>query len=333
MTSTTTEVPAKPSSFGNLDLFVEIDSRPDPRWRKIFTSSVFAHLIGFVLFMSSPGFVSEPPRRLAQRHVVPLYLPPQLLTQKARNKQEPSRSIDLAALMSPAPSSPRAPHFEVPSAAPSRPAPSPALQPAPAVGQVSPTAAVPAGVASGMPAPPAPPPPAPSSEPFENLGQDSHPDIPRRKIEVPNSSVDHAIKSLAQGSANGRIRVDDSGAPGSLGHGTAPHAEVELQSDPAGVDFREYLTRILSIVRANWRQVLPESARMGLLRGSTQVEFIIDRDGSIPKLVTAEESGSRALDTAAVAGLSMSNPLPPLPQGFKGQQVRVAFTFSVSGKP
>ncbi len=103
---------------------------------------------------------------------------------------------------------------------------------------------------------------------------------------------------------------------------------MELQSDPEGADFKAYLTRILAIVRSNWRRVIPESARMGTLRGRTVMEFIINRDGSIPKLVTAQSSGSEPLDQAAVAGLSMSNPLPALPADYKGFQVRLAFTFT-----
>ena len=120
------------------------------------------------------------------------------------------------------------------------------------------------------------------------------------------------------------------GSPGSAGMGSTPHTEVELQSDPQGADFKPYLTRILAIVRANWRHVIPESARMGALRGRTTLEFIINRDGSIPKLVMADSSGSEPLDRAAVAGLSMSNPLPPLPSDYKGFQVRLAFSFSYS---
>jgi TonB family protein len=103
---------------------------------------------------------------------------------------------------------------------------------------------------------------------------------------------------------------------------------VELQTDPEGADFKPYLRQILSIVRANWRRVIPESARMGTLRGRTVLEFIISRDGSIPKLVTADPSGSEPLDRAAVAGLSMSNPLPPLPADFKGYQIRLALSFA-----
>jgi TonB family protein len=108
----------------------------------------------------------------------------------------------------------------------------------------------------------------------------------------------------------------------------AQHAAVELESDPQGADFKPYLARILAIVRSNWRTVIPESVRMGTRRGRTVVEFAINRDGSIPKLVIADPSGSEPLDRAAVAGLSMSNPLPPLPSDYKGLQVRLAFSFS-----
>jgi TonB family protein len=74
--------------------------------------------------------------------------------------------------------------------------------------------------------------------------------------------------------------------------------------------------------------VIPESARLGTVRGRTVLEFIIDRDGKIPKLVTAQSSGLEPLDRAAIAGLSMSDPLPPLPADFKGMQVRLAFSFA-----
>ena len=117
-------------------------------------------------------------------------------------------------------------------------------------------------------------------------------------------------------------------APGTLRQTGGEHAAVELQSDPAGADFKAYLTRILAIVRGNWKRVIPESARMGTLRGRTVMEFIINRDGSIPKLVTAQSSGIEPLDRAAIAGLSMSNPLPALPADYKGFQVRLAFTFT-----
>jgi TonB family protein len=148
--------------------------------------------------------------------------------------------------------------------------------------------------------------------------------------------VEAAVNGLAQTGNSRRLIITDdnasepiAGAPGSIGKlGAAQHAAVELESDPQGADFKPYLMHILAIVRSNWRRVIPESARMGTLRGRTVLEFIIDRDGSIPKMVIADPSGSQPLDQAAVAGLSMSNPLIPLPADFKGGQVRLAFSFS-----
>ena len=147
--------------------------------------------------------------------------------------------------------------------------------------------------------------------------------------------MQEAVKGLARSGNSTQLIISDDSlsepsplTPGAARQPGAEHAAVELQSDPQGADFKAYLTRILAIVRANWRRVIPESARMGTLRGRTVMEFIINKDGSIPKLVTAQSSGAEPLDRAAVAGLSMSNPLPALPSDFKGFQVRLAFTFS-----
>jgi TonB family protein len=97
-------------------------------------------------------------------------------------------------------------------------------------------------------------------------------------------------------------------------------------SDPMGVDFKPYLIQILAAVKRNWLAVIPESARLGR-PGKVQLQFAIARDGRVPKLVIAIGSGTDALDRAAVAGVSASNPFPPLPSEFKGAQIRLQFTF------
>jgi TonB family protein len=101
---------------------------------------------------------------------------------------------------------------------------------------------------------------------------------------------------------------------------------LELLSDPQGVDFRPYLIKILANVRRNWFAVMPESAKLGR-RGKVAIQFAIARNGSVPKLVIVLPSGTDALDRAAVAGISASNPFPPLPTEFRGDQVRLQFTF------
>ncbi len=159
------------------------------------------------------------------------------------------------------------------------------------------------------------------------------PDRPRQ-LAVPKNSVQDVIRSLAHDSTGSRLQIsDENNQPKTALPGHDPSAGhmssgLELQSDPQGADFRPYLTQILTIVKRNWFSVLPESARLGILRGHTILQFVVNQDGSIPKLVIVSPSGLQPLDRAAVAGLSMSNPLPPLPREFKGPSIRLQFSFN-----
>lgn len=143
--------------------------------------------------------------------------------------------------------------------------------------------------------------------------------------------VQGAIQDMIRG-GGGRQVVGD-GIGGALSEGVLPSGPsksgsvLELLSDPRGVDFRPYLTQILAAVRRNWFAVIPESARMGMTRGRTLIQFSVARNGTVPKLVIAKTSGAPPLDRAAVAGISASNPFPPLPGEYLGQDIRLQFTF------
>ena len=104
-------------------------------------------------------------------------------------------------------------------------------------------------------------------------------------------------------------------------------SQLELLSDPQGVDFRPYLIQVLAAVRRNWMAVLPESVRMGR-QGRVSIQFSIAKDGNVPKLVITAHSGTDALDRAAVAGISASQVFPPFPTGFKGDRVVLQFNFA-----
>jgi TonB family protein len=108
-------------------------------------------------------------------------------------------------------------------------------------------------------------------------------------------------------------------------------SQIQLLSDPMGVDFRPYLIRVMTSVKQHWMAILPESARMGR-RGKVAIQFSISRDGQVPKLVIATASGAEALDRAAVAGISASVPFPPLPPEFKGDRVVLQFNFAYNMK-
>ncbi len=185
--------------------------------------------------------------------------------------------------------------------------------------------------------PKAPPPPQiqPVEKPklaFETPGQNGASENKgERKLTPPKDTVQDAIHEVeragggGQGSSAGDLERP---LPGQTG--MRPELP-ELLSDPMGVDFRPYLLQILSLVRKNWFAVIPESARMGN-RGVVELQFIIDRNGDVPKLVIATPSGSEALDKAAVAAVSASVRFPPLPNAFKGQQIRLQFAFKYNFK-
>lgn len=147
----------------------------------------------------------------------------------------------------------------------------------------------------------------------------------------PGQIVQGAIANLARGRGAKQAVGDGFGAGGLSGYlppspGNSG-SNLELLSDPMGVDFRPYLLQVLSTVRRNWYAVIPESARLGMNRGAVAIQLRIVRDGNVAKLVIASSSGTSALDRAAVAGISASNPLPPLPPDFKGDRVNLQFVF------
>jgi len=333
----------------NCDLELDLmrhwpSERPRKQWIGTLGSSVALHVLFFFIAVQLPSFAvrTEPAKQVVVKRI-PLYLPRDVLTQRAPTRKEISKKIDLSDLLAQqearaqrAVPKPSVRKFEMPAQTTRQVAkaqPVPAPEP-PKISADIPAAQVPGSI-TGLGAP-TPPPPAPAQNPFQNIGADLPPS-PHPTLQPPKATVQSAVKSLSQRSNGEHVVVSDDSpmeplrpSPGSPAEaaGRRAGASVELQSDPQGADFKPYLAHILAIVRANWRRVIPESARMGTLRGRTTIEFIISRDGSIPKLVTADSSGSDPLDRAAVAGLSMSNPLPPLPADFKGGQVRLAFSFS-----
>ncbi len=154
-------------------------------------------------------------------------------------------------------------------------------------------------------------------------------------LKSPGEIIAEAQRAPSRSQGGGVVVSDMDLAP-SPGLGTgiqqAPTAgrratALELLSDPGGVDFKPYLIRILATVKRNWLAVVPEIARLGR-QGRVQIQFAIARNGSVPKLVIAMPSGTDSLDRAAVAGISASSPFPPLPPDFRGEQVRLQFTFT-----
>jgi TonB family protein len=310
-------------------------------------ASVLVHIAGLILIVLLPSdFLSPPPEPARVPTIVtPLVEPLTEFTQPTPTKGKITKEIDMAALQ-PRPTiqlprgapSTTQPMAQRPAAIPSAPQPAPAALPEPP--RVEAVAKEPPKIELPFTNSAVPPPPPTVEKPkltLENVGGPPPPVPPAQsKVAIPNMSVAEAIRQNSRGgNPSGGLMVGDPGA-GSGGYGEginlppSPGAQgsaLELKSDPMGVDFRPYLTQILATIRRNWYAVMPESVKLGR-HGKVGLLFAIVKSGSVSKVTYAFQSGADALDKAAVAAISASNPFPPLPAEFKGDRVVLQLNFA-----
>jgi TonB family protein len=118
------------------------------------------------------------------------------------------------------------------------------------------------------------------------------------------------------------------GYPGSQGSAGTYGNGFQILTPTEGVDFSDYMARVVASVRRNWYSVMPESAMLGD-RGRVVLQFRIMKDGSVPTGEPSRLSGSgkEPLDRAAVSAIRSSNPFEPLPGAFKGPYIELRFYF------
>jgi TonB family protein len=327
----------------DLKLLLDWSLSPDEtsRQRTAVIGTIAVHLLLIAALAMMPrqmpdqGDVPSHPRLVTR-----LYDPPTELTQKAPNKAKVSKEIAVQI---------HAPSIPVPTPAPGArarkftpPTPQPAKQPSESPAQLEPPRIEQAQSNTPQIQLPQLPPqiqpqdrPASETKPklaFENPS--APPSGPRgpSRIPVPGNTIQDAVRDLSHGGSKGVSGSDtyDLGAGSGLNIPPSPgrpRMDFELKSDPQGVDFRPYVLQVLAVVRRNWFAVYPESAKLGT-RGQVKLEFAIAKDGRVTKVAFSTQSGTQALDHAAVAAISASNPLPALPAEFRGDRIVLAFTFS-----
>jgi TonB family protein len=322
------------------------DADASARRKKAVVGTVLVHIVVIAGLISVPASLVEPEKPHEATHITILE-PVTQLTQKAPNKGKVNKEFESrletprTAVQAPVAPLPTKPKPEAPRQAviPSAPAPKPAAP------QALPE---PPKLDAGAKEPPRPdlptiaqtaPAPPPQIQPVEkpklaldNVPAPSATPPGQGRIAIPSTSVNDAVHDISR-SQGGAMVIGDPGASGS-GYGGitqtptpgTPLSNVQLLSDPKGVDFRPYLIQLLATVKRNWMAVIPESVKLGR-RGKVTIQFSIGNDGKVVKLVYAQNSGSDALDKAAVAGISASNPFPPLPREFKGDRIVLQLNF------
>jgi TonB family protein len=86
-----------------------------------------------------------------------------------------------------------------------------------------------------------------------------------------------------------------------------------------------YISQIKKRVLGFWRY--PLEAEPGL-RGTVQLAFTVERDGSVSRIELLKSSGSPLLDNGAMRALSRASPFGPLPQEIKVVNLSIAGTFN-----
>jgi len=319
---------------GDLELYPEDwgETAGSRRRREALLASVLLHVIGVVGLDALAGAMPVQVEKDRPRRPISLFLPPpEVLTQKEPNRAPPGK------MFLGRPEIPRPPRKVEPKALAGAPPPAIVEPPKPVADsrQTTPKPEADGTTVLAQVIPP-PGPVAPPKLVLEDAhgrsgGQRGAPQSGVLGQQRSSDVMEGAVRQMARNPGLRGTGVGD-GFGGVIGGSTAPSpanagSHLELLSDPMGVDFKPYLTQILAAVRRNWYAVIPESARLAMVRGRVTIQFIIVRGGAVSKLVIAGGAGVEALDRAAVAGISASNPFPPLPPEFRGDHVRLQFTF------
>jgi TonB family protein len=102
----------------------------------------------------------------------------------------------------------------------------------------------------------------------------------------------------------------------------------EILNKATPMQVKNYPFRVLAGVRNHWfPQLRALRQSPDWKRGTTVIEFAINRDGSLSDLRTVESAGSGALDGAASQAIASAAPFPPLPETYPGNSLRLRYRF------
>jgi protein TonB len=199
----------------------------------------------------------------------------------------------LAAPPQPA-SPPEAPAPPVPAAAAPKPPPRPQHKPAPPARPAAPVTAA---------AEPPPTPAAVSSQP-------------------PSADATAATAPPAAGVGRGPA------GPSGVGKGAEGQGHGVVGNGPPEGPGDDYLNRLRRWL-AKYKKY-PEDALKRKVEGEVVVAFTLARDGTVLAAQVEKSSGSATLDEAAVRMLHDASPVPPVPERYKGRELRLTIPVDYS---
>jgi TonB family protein len=135
-------------------------------------------------------------------------------------------------------------------------------------------------------------------------------------------------RSIASSLRNLEKRLGEMGA-GGLGKATGQQMGP-FSFDPEGADFTAWTNHLKNEIYRNW--IVPQGVLFGALRGHVDLEFTIERDGTLSGLRLLKSSGTAALDRSAANALIGARSLP-LPSDYRPARVTIQISFFYNEAP
>ena len=149
----------------------------------------------------------------------------------------------------------------------------------------------------------------------------------------PGRTLEQSAQQSRQSGGSGGLEQFGGQIPGSPNYGGGGgegylSGAVQMLTPTEGVDFNDYLARVVDSVKRNWYSVMPESARLGD-KGRVVLQFRIMSTGAVPdgEPQQVSSSGKEPLDRAAYSSIRSSSPFEPLPPAFSGPFIELRFIF------
>jgi len=153
------------------------------------------------------------------------------------------------------------------------------------------------------------------------------------RMSSPGRTLEQSAQQSRQSGGSGGLEQFGGQIPGSPNYGGGGGegylgGAVQMLTPTEGVDFNDYLARVVDSVKRNWYSVMPESARLGD-KGRVVLQFRIMSTGAVPdgEPQQVSSSGKEPLDRAAYSSIRSSSPFEPLPPAFSGPFIELRFIF------
>jgi colicin import membrane protein len=141
--------------------------------------------------------------------------------------------------------------------------------------------------------------------------------IDRLRTERESKQIESAIEGIRK-----RVTISSGGAVAAEGSSSGASTDVMTMKH------KMYYNLIWRRIRSVW--VLSDSALAGQKNLEAIIAIRISRSGQIVDIQFEKKSGNPAFDESTLRAIQKSNPLPPLPPGFEGDQFDVGVRFTPS---